>query len=175
MCSNSLHGYSSKDSFADAEFQEHAFSENFEKSAEGTEAGTEKFEKSAEGMEAGAEDIEKSAEGTNAGNSENWFMNKQANIKHTVVNPVSSLASSLRNIFGFSSDVNADSKTTPVDNIKLAVVDPVSSLTSSLRNIFGFSSNVNAETKTTAVDITIGATIMGLVTFIAMVVLMKRR
>lgn len=135
-----------------ADFQKHAFSENFEKSSEGTKAGTE----------------------PKAGNSENWFMNKQANIKHTIVDPVSSLASSLRNRFGFSSDVNADTKTTAVDNIKLAVVDPVSSLASSLRNIFGFSSNVNADTNTTAVDVTIGATIMGLVTFVAMVVLMKR-
>ncbi|GMN63188.1 hypothetical protein TIFTF001_032266 [Ficus carica] len=83
-----------------AESQEHVFPENFEKSSEG---------------HVFSENFEKSAEGTEAGNSENWFKDMLENIKLTVVDLVSSLSSSLQNIFGFSSDVNADTKTTAMD------------------------------------------------------------
>lgn len=105
-----------------AKSQEHIFPENFEKSSEG---------------HVFSENFEKSSEGTEAGNSENWFKNM-------------------------------------LENIKLTVVDLVSSLSGSLQNIFGFSSDVNADTNTTVMDITIGATFMGLVTLVAMVVLLKR-
>ncbi|XP_024018703.1 uncharacterized protein LOC21403998 [Morus notabilis] len=83
------------------------------------------------------ENVEKSSEGMETGDSENWFMSMLENFKVTVVELVSNLSSSFQNIFGFSSDVN--------ENIK-----------------------------STATDITLGASFMGLVTLVVMVVLLKR-